>query len=94
MHVDVKLSPAGGSYEAEVDGRHAGRLDFVRRDGVITYTHTEVDGEFEGKGVGALLVRTALDAARTEGARVVPLCPFVKGWIQRHPDYADLVKSP
>jgi predicted GNAT family acetyltransferase len=43
--------------------------------------------------VGAELVRTALDAARAEGAKVVPSCWFVKGWIERHPDYADLVKG-
>ncbi|MGW4425826.1 GNAT family N-acetyltransferase [Streptosporangium sp. NPDC004631] len=91
MHVDVKLSSTGDLFEAEVDGRQAGRLEFIRRDGVITYTHTEVNAEFEGKGVGAVLVRTALDAARVEGVRVVPFCPFVKGWIRRHPEYADLV---
>lgn len=91
MHVDVRLSPAGDSFEAEVDGRHAGRLDFVRRGGTVVHTHTEVDAEFEGKGVGGALVRAALDAARAEGAKVVPRCPFVKGWIGRHPEYADLL---
>ncbi|OUC99763.1 GNAT family N-acetyltransferase [Streptosporangium minutum] len=93
MQVDVKLSPGGEFFEAEVDGKHAGQLEFVRRDGVIVYTHTEVDAEFEGKGVGGALVRAALDGARAEGVKIVPRCPFVKTWIERHPDYADLVEG-
>ncbi|ACZ83125.1 GNAT family N-acetyltransferase [Streptosporangium roseum] len=93
MQVDVKLSPGGDFFEAEVDGKHAGQLEFVRRDGVIVYTHTEVDTEFEGNGVGGALVRAALDGARAEGVKVVPRCPFVKTWIERHPDYADLVEG-
>jgi predicted GNAT family acetyltransferase len=50
--------------------------------------------EFEGEGVGSALVRTALDDWRKEGRRVLPLCPFAKGWIERHPEYADLVSRP
>ncbi|MDP9847893.1 GNAT family N-acetyltransferase [Streptosporangium lutulentum] len=93
MQIDVTLSPGGDFFEAEVDGKHAGRLDLIRRGTVIVYPHTEVDPEFEGKGVGGELVRAALDAARAEGAKVVPSCWFVKGWIERHPDYADLVEG-
>ncbi|GAA4234214.1 hypothetical protein FHR32_002762 [Streptosporangium album] len=93
MQVDVTLSPGGDFFEAEVDGKHAGQLEFIRHNGVIVYTHTEVDDEFEGKGVGSALARAALDAARAEGVKVVPRCPFVKAWIERHPDYADLVKG-
>ncbi|GAA2891146.1 GNAT family N-acetyltransferase [Streptosporangium fragile] len=91
MQVDVKLSPGGDFYAAEVDGKQVGLLELVRRDGVIVYPHTEVQPEYEGNGVGAALVRVALDAVRAEGAKVVPLCWFVRGWIARHPDYADLV---
>ncbi|MFD8528924.1 GNAT family N-acetyltransferase [Streptosporangium canum] len=93
MQVDVKLSPGGDLFEAEVDGKHAGQLEFVRRDGVIVYTHTEVDAEFEGNGVGGALVRAALDGARAEGVKIVPRCPFVKTWVERHPGYADLVEG-
>ncbi|WP_440070707.1 GNAT family N-acetyltransferase [Streptosporangium sp. OZ121] len=93
MQADVKLSPGGDSYVAEVDGRQAGKLELIRRDGVIVYPHTKVQPEYEGRGVGSALVRTALDAARAENAKVVPLCWFVREWIDRHPDYADLVES-
>ena len=53
--------------------------------------HTEVLPSFEGKGLGARLVAGALDDIRARGLRVVPFCPFVRAYIRRHPDYADLV---
>ncbi|MEU8382187.1 GNAT family N-acetyltransferase [Streptosporangium sp. NPDC048865] len=93
MQADVRLSPGGDHFVAEVDGRQAGKLELIRRDGVIVYPHTKVQPEYEGRGVGAALVRTALDAARAENAKVVPLCWFVQEWIDRHPDYADLVQD-
>jgi len=57
------------------------------------FTHTEIDPEFEGKGLGSQLARGALDAVRAEGSRVVPLCPFMAGYIERHPDYQALVDA-
>ena len=53
--------------------------------------HTEVSPEYEGRGVGAALVRTALDEARAANLQVLPVCPFFAGWIARHPDYQDLL---
>ncbi|GAA3443186.1 GNAT family N-acetyltransferase [Planomonospora venezuelensis] len=91
MTVRVTAVPEKNLFEAEVDGEHAGQIEYTRRDGAIVYTHTEVDGPFEGKGVGGALVRAALDAARAEGVKVVPRCSFVRTWIERHPDYADLL---
>jgi len=54
-------------------------------------THTVVEPEFEGRGVGGRLARGALDLIRSSGSRVVPLCTFMAAYIERHPDYADLV---
>ena len=51
----------------------------------------EVDDAFEGQGVGSALARTALDDVRASGRSAVPKCPFIRGWIDKHPDYADLV---
>ena len=48
---------------------------------------------FEGHGVGSRLVQGALDDLRARGLAVVPLCPFVAGFIDRHPEYADLVTT-
>ena len=66
---------------------------YERDDGVIVFAHTEVPPQFQGKGVGAALARGALDAARAEGAEVIPLCPFIASYIRRHPEYLDLVSE-
>ena len=55
------------------------------------FTHTEIDPDAEGSGLGGTLVRGALDDVRQKGGRVVPRCSFVRGWIERHPEYGDLV---
>ena len=58
---------------------------------MLTLVHTEVDLACEGQGVGGALARTALDAARSAGERVRAYCPFVAGWVRRHPEYANLL---
>lgn len=79
-------------YEAHIDGELAGFADYILSDGLITFTHTEIDQKFEGQGAGSALVRFALDDVREAGDRkVLPLCPFVKAWILKHEDYRDLV---
>ena len=79
-------------YEAHLDGELAGFAEYVERDGVVVMTHTEVDDRYEGHGVGSALVRYALDDLRADGSRrVAPRCPFVAAWIEKHPEYADLV---
>jgi uncharacterized protein len=93
--VTVRDNPGENRFEAHVDGRLAGFSVYELSDGVITFTHTEVDDAFEGQGVGSALVRQELDAVRdTGGLRVRPLCPFVRAWIDQHPDYADLTRQP
>ena len=94
MPVTVADTPERGRYEASVDGGLAGFVVYRRQPGVITLVHTEVDPDYEGKGVGSALARAALDLARVAGVRVVPVCPFIAGWIDHHPDYADLVLGP
>lgn len=60
-----------------------------RREGQrLTLTHTEVDDRYEGRGVGSALVREALDYAQREQLTVVPVCRFVAGWLDRHPERA------
>ncbi|QUX30967.1 N-acetyltransferase [Nocardiopsis akebiae] len=78
-------------YEIRIDGEVAGFAEYILTDDMVTFTHTEIDPAHEGRGLGGTLVRGALDDVRPRGLAVLPLCPFVKGWIQRHPDYADLV---
>ncbi len=60
----------------------------------ITLIHIEVDPAHEGEGHAATLARGALDDARSRGLTVVPKCPFVAKYIDKHPEYADLVHRP
>jgi predicted GNAT family acetyltransferase len=78
-------------FEAYLDGRLAGVLTYTRTDSVAVYPHTKVSEAYEGRGIGGLLTRTALDDARTRGLKVDPECPFIAAWIAKHPDYKDLV---
>jgi predicted GNAT family acetyltransferase len=90
--VEVVDVPERSRYEATLGGARAG-IAFYRRTGErIVFTHTEVDPDFEGKGVASAIARTALDDARRAGLVVVPLCPFFAGFIRRHPEYADLLE--
>lgn len=78
-------------YELWDDGELVGRAVFHDRGRRRVFVHTEVGDEHEGRGYASELVRGALDDTRSQGRPVVPLCPFVAGWIDRHDDYADLV---
>jgi predicted GNAT family acetyltransferase len=91
MELTVTDRPAERRYEARDGAATAGFAEYIRTDEMVVFTHTEVDPSYEGKGVGSALVRGALDDVRTQGLSVLPLCPFVKGWIQRHREYADMV---
>ena len=80
-------------YEARVDGELAGFSAYHLTKASIVFTHTEIFAEFEGHGVGSALARAALDDVRAKGERdVVPVCPFIHGFIDDHPEYADLVR--
>jgi uncharacterized protein len=91
--VTVADQPERRRYEIELDGQLAGFLTYRVADGVITHRHTEVDPAYGGRGLGSRLVRYALDDARRRALRVKPLCPFVTAFIERHPEYADLVST-
>ena len=88
---DVNNNKAHHRYELEVESYLA--TEHYKLDGnVITFEHTDVPKELGGKGVGSKLVQGALDQVRAAGLQVIPECPFVKAWIEKHPEYADLVK--
>jgi uncharacterized protein len=79
--------------EARLGDAVAGFAAYLDRPGQRVFTHTEVDPAYEGQGIGGRLAREALDQARADGLRVVPRCPFIRTWIDKHPDYADLVDA-
>ena len=80
-----------GRYEVSLDGEPAGFAEYRLRDGRVIFTHTEVDSAFAGHGLGSSLARGALDDVRNRGLKAVPLCPFITAYIERHPEYQDLV---
>ncbi|MEU6410179.1 GNAT family N-acetyltransferase [Microbispora sp. NPDC046933] len=82
---------AASRYEILLDGAVAGFAQYRLRGGSMVFPHTEIRDEFEGRGLGSMLVGRALDGARAAGLRVVPLCSFVAWYIQKHPEYRDLV---
>jgi hypothetical protein len=90
--VEVRHEPDRSRYELFVDGQMAGVADYrLGPDGVAVFPHTVVVGHRRGQGLGAVLVRGALDAERAAGHTVVPQCWYVAEFIDRHPDYADLL---
>lgn len=90
MTTSVVDAPEHQRYEVVRDGTMLGYAAYQKTDQLIVFTHTEVDRSVEGQGIGGLLVRGALDHVRTLGLPVLPICPFVQGWMARHPDYIDL----
>jgi uncharacterized protein len=80
-------------YVLRVDGKRAGLLQYRLHPGLIELVHTEIYEEFEGRGLGSQLISFALQDARERGLAVLPFCPFVNDYIQRHRQYLDLVPA-
>jgi predicted GNAT family acetyltransferase len=89
----VSDAPEQSRFEIRVDGQLAGYAQYRRRPGRVVFTHTEIAPGYQGRGLAARLAREALDAVRAEGSVVTPLCPYIAGYIQKHPDYVGLVDA-
>jgi predicted GNAT family acetyltransferase len=89
---DVVNNKAHHRYELAVDG-HMAATYYTIADRVIAFVHTEVPPELGGKGIGSKLVKGALEQARAEGLKVVAQCPFVKAYIDKHAEFADLLRT-
>jgi uncharacterized protein len=79
-------------YEFHIDGDLA-RIEYIKAQGQIFLTHTEVPEKFEGKGVGSALIKQVLEDIQQKGLQLVPLCPFVSAYINRHPEYNVLIEN-
>ena len=93
MEPTVRDVPEAGRYEIRDGEQLLGHADYQRDGDTVVFIHTEVDQDSGRSGLGGTLVRAALDDVRGRGGSVVALCPFVRGWIERHPEYADLLAS-
>ncbi|MEU8722667.1 MULTISPECIES: GNAT family N-acetyltransferase [Streptomyces] len=91
MEPRVADNPGRSCFEVFDDDELAGFAEYHRYQDEIAFIHTEIDPRFEGRGLGGVLARAALDAAREQGLGVLPFCPFIRGWIGKHPEYTDLV---
>jgi uncharacterized protein len=91
MSNNVRDNTERRRFELETDGQIA--FAVYRREGdALAITHTETPVSLRGKGVASALVRGILDIARAQGMKVLPKCPFVAGYIDKHPEYGDLRK--
>ena len=90
----VRDDPEHHRYELRVGVSPAGYAAYHSQPGLVTVLHTEVDPAFEGQGLGSAFVRSMLDDVRGKGAKVLPVCPFVRSFLERHPEYGDLVWKP
>lgn len=90
---EVVDAPEASRYELRLGGHLVGLAAYRRRNSRIAFTHTEVDESCEGRGFASRLAAAALEDARRQGLDVVPLCPFIAHYIDRHPEYEELVAS-
>jgi len=87
----IRDDPENHRYVLELGGEVAGLAVYHLRGSRLYFVHTEIHSGHEREGLGSALARGALDDVRGQGAKIVPLCPFIASWIQRHPDYEDLI---
>ncbi len=90
MPLSIQHDRKAHRFHAEVDGAHC-VLDYSLAGTVMTITHTGVPPEVGGRGIASALVQAAMEAARAEGWQVVPACSYAAAWVQRHPEYHDLL---
>lgn len=92
MDIVFADAPDRSRYELRAGDELVGLIDYRLAGDVIALVHTEVPEAFGGQGYATRLARGALDDARSRGLRVVPSCPYVAAYVDKHPDYADLVR--
>jgi uncharacterized protein len=89
--IEVADAPDRERYELSIDGEVVGFTVYRTRPGLIAFVHTEVDERLQGRGLADRLIRFALEDARARGLAVLPFCPFVNAFIDRHREFEALV---
>jgi predicted GNAT family acetyltransferase len=87
----VRDNPTELRYELLDGSEVVGEIRYRREPGALALVHTEVDPSYEGKGAAGLLVEEAVRDMRERGLGLIPVCPYVRAWLRRHPEQADLV---
>ena len=91
MTIRVEDAPERERYEIYDGDELAGFTTYRFNGDLIAFMHTEIDPRFEGQGMASQLILYALTDAHGRGLEVLPFCPFVNGYIQRHPEWAELI---
>jgi predicted GNAT family acetyltransferase len=78
-------------FTISVEGKEVGKAEFTDRDGQRVFTHTEVDSDYEGRGLATILIGEALAQTRDAGLRIVAECPMVANYVGKHDEFADVV---
>ena len=91
--VVIRDVPEESRYIATINDELVGLVDYHFRGKLQFFDHTEVIGSHEGAGIGTKLVKQALADVRARGTKMVPACPFFDAYVQRHPEYQDLVEE-
>ena|SRR6476469_2069553 len=78
-------------YTIAVDDKEVGNAEFVDRDGRREFTHTEVDDDYEGRGLATILIGEALQDTRAAGLRIKAVCPMVAAYLKKHDEYREIV---
>lgn len=89
---DVRHNTAGQRFEAVIEGMLA-RCDYRMHGDTMMLVHTEVPRRLEGRGIASALVQAAFTHAREAGIDVLPVCSYVRAWVQRHPEVEPLLAN-
>ena len=87
------VSAESDQYTISVDGKKVGKAEFLDRGDKRVFTHTEVDKDYEGRGLATILIEQALQETRDAGLRIVPKCQMVAAYVKKHDEYSDIVDN-
>ncbi|MGV9294685.1 GNAT family N-acetyltransferase [Amycolatopsis sp. NPDC003676] len=90
----VSRNDSENRYEVYADGKLAGFAEYTPKDTETVFTHTEIGDEFGGRGLGKVLAKAALDDVVARGGVIVPVCPFIAGYLRKNEGYAEHVRWP
>ena len=91
--MNVRNDPQKNQYELLDGDKVMGRAEYTVSGNAVDITHTEVEDGHEGEGLGSQIAKFALDDIRAQGFQVIPTCPFIADYIEKHPEYQDLVRG-
>lgn len=91
---ETTVTQEADRFTISVEGRPVGFTEFADHDGQRGFPHTEVDDEFEGRGLATIMVAEALQATKDDGLRIVPVCKLVAAYVEKHSEFSDVVDPP